>query len=72
MQFQVECNGFSLNHTTCLVCKNSFKAREARVIVCNKRGRNYGELCPQCISRGKTWIGTQLQQLERTVSSSQR
>jgi len=42
---------------------------EARVIVCNEQGDSYGDICPECIAMGFDWIGNQLQQLSRRLSS---
>jgi hypothetical protein len=60
IQLQIECNSLK-NSQTCLICKNQFEMNEARLIVCNDRGDRYGDICPNCITRGGKWIGSQLE-----------
>ena len=68
MQFQLECNSLSSKQQTCLACKNPFEMREARVIVCNNHGDGYGDICPQCIAMGRSWIKRRLKQLNQKLS----
>ncbi|MBD1863893.1 MULTISPECIES: hypothetical protein [Trichocoleus] len=62
MQLQIECNNTSLTDQACLLCNQEFELQEARVIVCNEGGKNCGDLCPGCISKGPEWIWHRLLQ----------
>ncbi|RAM51606.1 hypothetical protein BLD44_017525 [Mastigocladus laminosus UU774] len=62
MKFQIECNSLLTNNQMCLVCDRLFQTEAARLIVCSDKGDSYGDVCPECIARGATWIGSQLQQ----------
>lgn len=70
MQLQIECNRSSLKNQCCCLCKQQFELREARVIACNEQGEGYGEVCPDCIAKGYTWIKNRFQQL--SYQDSQR
>ena len=63
MQLQIECNNLSTKQQFCWLCNHSFESGEARVIVCDNRGANYGEICPQCLSMGFDWIENEFEQL---------
>jgi predicted amidophosphoribosyltransferase len=56
MQLQVECNRSSIAQRSCLVCRQQFELAEARVIVCDDKGDNCGDVCPECIAMGPNWI----------------
>jgi hypothetical protein len=43
-----------------LVCNRLFQLSEARLIVCDDRGDRYGDICPECTTRGGNWINSQL------------
>ncbi|WP_281172805.1 hypothetical protein [Cylindrospermum stagnale] len=42
--------------------------KEARLIICDDQGEIYGDVCPECIARGATWIGNRLQQSNHKLS----
>lgn len=67
MKFQIECNKFP-NSQSCLTCRQQFQMKEARLIICNDQGEIYGDVCPECIARGATWIGNRLQQSNQKLS----
>lgn len=39
--------------------------KEARVIVCNKRGYSYGDVCHTCIVMGEMWVKIKVKQIMR-------
>ncbi len=69
MQLQVECNSLCSKQQLCWICNQTFKMREARVIVCDDQENSYGEICPQCLSRGFNWLEKQFQQLREVESN---
>lgn len=66
MQLQIECNPAPLQSQTCLICKRLFEMTEAKIIVCNDHGNNYGEVCPQCLQRGFDWLSDRFEQLNHS------
>jgi hypothetical protein len=71
MQLQVECTGFSTVAQPCWVCKETFEMKEGRVIICDGQGDRYGEVCPECIGRGYSWLNNQFERLVQQVSRPQ-
>ncbi|WP_088893335.1 hypothetical protein [Leptolyngbya ohadii] len=71
MQLQVEC-GFPGLAQPCSLCEQSFEMKEGRVILCDDQGDRYGEVCPQCISRGVHWINHQFERMVQQVSRAHR
>ncbi|MEC4883909.1 MAG: hypothetical protein SAL70_21650 [Scytonema sp. PMC 1070.18] len=69
MQFQIECNNLT-NNQLCLVCNQLFQMKDARLIVCSSQGDSYGDVCPDCVSRGANWIKSQLHQLSSNLAST--
>mgnify|MGYP003476655484 CR=1 len=66
IKLQIECNSLK-NDQACLICSEHLQMNEARLLVCNDRGDSYGDICPNCIIKGKTWIDSQLYQLGHTI-----
>jgi hypothetical protein len=64
MQLQVECNGTGKHHD-CWTCDRSFEVHSARVLIYNNHGKNYGEVCPQCLDRGFEWLSHRFEQLSQ-------
>lgn len=62
MQFQIECNK-SVKSQTCWFCNSLFEAKEARVIIYDDRGKDRGEVCPQCLQMGSIWLHQKFEQL---------
>ncbi|MGL5804380.1 MAG: hypothetical protein ACRC2R_23700 [Xenococcaceae cyanobacterium] len=58
-KFQIECNNLK-NNQTCLACDRQFQLSDARLIVCNDTGEFFGDVCPECTTRGGNWINSQL------------
>ncbi len=63
MQFQIECNQLPNKSHVCLICDASFIMQEAQVLLCNEKGNSYGRVCPQCLSKGASWINSRFNQL---------
>ncbi|MBD2446398.1 hypothetical protein H6G76_04325 [Nostoc sp. FACHB-152] len=63
MQFAIECNTLK-KQQMCLICHHPFQMGAARLVVCSNQGDSYGDVCPECISRGGSWIGSQLRQIQ--------
>ena len=63
MQLQIEYNRCSQLDSCCYLCKQQFEMKEARVIVCCDRAEGYGEVCPDCIAKGFTWMENRFQKL---------
>ncbi len=63
MQFQIECNDSSRQHQWCWMCDQTFPLEQARVILCNESGDRHGDVCPDCISMGFSWLSQRYQQL---------
>jgi hypothetical protein len=63
MQLQIECNQVPFQQQPCLICNRLFEMTEAKIIVCNNQGNDYGEVCPQCLSRGFDWLSAQFERL---------
>ncbi|ARV59561.1 hypothetical protein BZZ01_13800 [Nostocales cyanobacterium HT-58-2] len=68
MQFQIECNTLK-NNQMCLICNKPFETREARLIICSDQGDGFGDICPECIAKGASWIKSHLQQFSSYLSS---
>ena len=64
MQLQIECSNLAFKKRQCLICKQSFIVKEARVILCDEQGEGYGELCSLCISKGFGWIQQRFDSLQ--------
>lgn len=74
MQLQIECNDAPRQKQLCLICDQQFQRREAKVIICNDQGKNYGEVCSLCLKEGFGWISdrfNQLNQPHRKVATRQ-
>jgi hypothetical protein len=67
MKFQIECNSLKKKQT-CLVCKNPFEMKDARLILCSDAGDRYGDVCPDCMAKGADWIGSQYQERKLILS----
>lgn len=65
MQLQIECNPLPFRQEQCLICNQAFKMTEAKVIVCNDRGKDYGEVCPKCLEKGFHWLSDRFEQLQQ-------
>lgn len=37
----------------------------ARVIVCNNRGKTYGEVCPHCLKEGFNWLSDRFERINK-------
>ena len=72
MQLQIEYNRCSQLDSCCYLCKQQFEMKEARVIVCDDRAEGYGEVCPDCIAKGFTWMENRFQQLSYHSNLSAR
>ncbi len=66
MKFQIECNT-SQSSQVCLICQQNFQDHEARLIICNDQGEGYGDICYQCMAKGRNWIQFQLQKFSYKV-----
>ncbi|MDZ8107558.1 MAG: hypothetical protein RM338_18325 [Nostoc sp. DedQUE12a] len=66
MKLQIECNLVQISKI-CLICQEHFQTHEARLIVCNDQGEDYGDLCYQCIAKGGNWVQYQLQQFSQKL-----
>jgi hypothetical protein len=69
MQFAIECNTLK-KQQMCLICHHLFQMGAARLVVCSNQGDSYGDICPECIRRGGSWIGNQLRQIQGAVISN--
>jgi predicted amidophosphoribosyltransferase len=69
MQFQIECKNLT-NSQFCVVCNQQFQTKDARLIVCSSQGDSYGDVCPECVSRGANWIKSQLHQFSSKLKST--
>jgi hypothetical protein len=69
MQLQVECNDRVGKHQVCWTCDRIFKMQAARVIICDDQGKNCGEVCPTCISKGYGWLNSQFERLTKPKKS---
>lgn len=67
MRFQIECNKMPISQN-CLICRQQFRMKEARLIICNDEGDSYGDVCPECMARGANWINSRLQQFSHKLS----
>lgn len=67
MQFQIECNNLKSNQL-CITCEQLFEMSDARLIVRSTQGDSYGDVCPECISKGAIWIKSQLQNFNHQLS----
>lgn len=65
MQLQIECNSIPLQQNKCWICNQIFKPTEAKIIVCNDQGNDYGEVCPQCLEKGFDWLSDRFEQLNQ-------
>jgi predicted amidophosphoribosyltransferase len=65
MQLQIECNRSLRKQKLCLICSQSFEMTEAKIIVCNDQGNNYGEVCPECLKKGFVWLSDRFEQLNQ-------
>lgn len=70
MQFQIECNSLFLKQQQCVTCDRQFLMGEARVIACDEQGKCYGDICPDCISMGSSWVTNRFQQLNSKLSKN--
>ena len=60
MQLKIEINTASLDTQECVLCNQAFEMTDARVIACNDKNHEYGDVCPDCISKGSYWVQRQL------------
>jgi DNA-directed RNA polymerase subunit RPC12/RpoP len=58
MQLQVECSNTVGKQQVCQICNRSFEMQAAQVMVCDDQGSIYGNVCPECISRGFGWLNS--------------
>lgn len=65
MQLQIECNQVPLQQQSCLICSQLFEMAEARIFICNDRGKYYGEVCPTCLKKGFDWLSDRFKQLNQ-------
>ncbi len=69
MQLQIECNREPFKQKSCLICNQLFEMTEARIIVCNDQGNDYGEVCPKCLRKGFSWLSDRFEQLSQPQKS---
>jgi hypothetical protein len=65
MQLQIECNNVPSQQQSCSICSQAFEMAEARIIVCNDQGKDCGEVCSICLSRGFDWLSDRFDQLNQ-------
>jgi hypothetical protein len=65
MQLQIECNNIPFQQKSCWICNQPFETREAKVVICNDQGNDYGEVCPECLEMGFYWLSNRFEQLNQ-------
>jgi hypothetical protein len=59
MQLQIECATLPSQKYKCLICNQSFRPKDAQVLVCDEQGESQGEICSPCLGKGFGWIQQQ-------------
>ena len=64
MQLRIEINTEKLPNQNCVLCHTIFDSSVARVILCNDKNLEYGDICPCCIHQGPNWMQRQLRKIQ--------
>ena len=44
---------------------SGLKIAGAKILVCNDQGKQYGEVCPNCLGKGFDWLSDRFEQLNQ-------
>jgi hypothetical protein len=62
MQLQVECSKTVGKQQICQICDRTFEMQAAQIMLCDDQGDIYGDVCPECISKGFSWLNHHFKQ----------